>query len=59
MNLVSAHVNQILRKIHIITMNMCVQINKYKKKQRPHVWGHEVLSYDAFNKKNWNTLKLQ
>lgn len=38
MNLVSAHVNQILRKIHIITMKMCVQINKYKKKkQRPHV----------------------
>lgn len=31
MNLVSAHVNQILRKIHIITMKMCVQINKYKK----------------------------
>lgn len=31
MNLKSAHVNQILRKIHIITMKMCVQINKYKK----------------------------
>lgn len=29
MNLVSAHVNQILRKIHIITMKMCVHIKKF------------------------------
>ena len=55
MKLISAHVNQISRKIHIITMKMRKSINI--KKQRPNVREYKVLPCGIFYEKNWNTLK--